>query len=218
MVFLREEEEGPFVPFYHERSITLREIQETFHVSSVLECDQGGYVHPRAVAFDSPSDVLRSGRHYVARKDSRMADQQGGNRVTFKSKILVKEYDLEADKTPSTVASSSPPSGSLARSVTPYRPLTARCENTGGLLGGVHTPGAKRQREDEEPVPSASLRFIPFSADLDGSGRTALVTVDVLRELCRERVQEERYHQQHAHAEKLLSSARQLFIQEEELQ
>nr|CAJ2473682.1 unnamed protein product [Leishmania braziliensis] len=92
-LFLREEGSRTFVPVYHQSSVTLRDLAEEFNVSSVLECDAHGNVQPRAVAFDSPSDVLHSGRHYIARRDARA--EAGNSYVTFRGKILVKEYELE---------------------------------------------------------------------------------------------------------------------------
>ncbi|KAK7195869.1 hypothetical protein NESM_000518400 [Novymonas esmeraldas] len=104
-VFLREEGSGTFVPVHHQSSMTLRDLAEEFNVSSVFECDAGGNVQPRAVAFDSPSDVLHSGRHYIARRDARA--ETGGSYVTFRGKILVKEYELEHPTPPASRASRS---------------------------------------------------------------------------------------------------------------
>lgn len=92
-VFLREEGGTTFMPVFHQSSVTLRDLAEEFNVSSVLECDAHGNVQPRAVAFDSPSDVLHSGRHYIARRDAKL--ETGSSYVTFKGKIFVKEYELE---------------------------------------------------------------------------------------------------------------------------
>ncbi|KPI88351.1 hypothetical protein ABL78_2525 [Leptomonas seymouri] len=92
-VFLRVEDGANFMPVHHQSSITLRDLAEEFNVSSVLECDARGNVQPRTVAFDSPSDVLHSGRHYIARRDVKA--EAGNSSVTFKGKIVVKEYELE---------------------------------------------------------------------------------------------------------------------------
>ncbi|KAG5478850.1 hypothetical protein CUR178_05430 [Leishmania enriettii] len=92
-LFLREEGSRTFVPVYHQSSVTLRDLAEEFNISSVLECDAHGNVQPRAIALDSPSDVLHSGRHYIARRDARA--EAGNSYVTFRGKILVKEYELE---------------------------------------------------------------------------------------------------------------------------
>ncbi|GET88709.1 hypothetical protein, conserved [Leishmania tarentolae] len=99
-LFLREEGSGTFVPVYHQSSVTLRDLAEEFNISSVLECDAHGNVQPRAVAFDSPSDVLHSGRHYIARRDARA--EAGNSYVTFRGKILVKEYELEHPTPPAS--------------------------------------------------------------------------------------------------------------------
>lgn len=99
-VFLREEGCPTFVPVYHQSSVTLRDLAEEFSISSVLECDAQGNVQPRAVAFDSPSDILHSGRHYIARRDARA--ETGSSYVTFKGKIFVKEYELEHPTPPAT--------------------------------------------------------------------------------------------------------------------
>jgi hypothetical protein len=101
-VFLREEGGTTFVPVYHQSSVTLRDLAEEFNISSVLECDAQGNVQPRAVAFDSPSDILHSGRHYIARRDARA--EMGSSYVTFKGKICVKEYELEHPTPPTTRA------------------------------------------------------------------------------------------------------------------
>lgn len=210
VVFLREEGEGPFVPFYHNRSITLREVQEEFHISSVLECDPGGTVLPRAVAFESPSDVLRSGRHYIARRD--WQQEEGVNRVTFRSKILVKEYDLDTpgSGTPSSMSSS-------AHVHRPLTPLPKRRQNTSLVLMEKENVGlqgrGKRGREEEAP----NLRFIPFTADVDGSGKQRMVTLEMLRELCDNvTAQEAAFQQTHDESKSILSSARRLFVEEEE--
>ncbi|KAG5478655.1 hypothetical protein LSCM1_06059 [Leishmania martiniquensis] len=92
-LFLREEGSRTFLPVYHQSSVTLRDLAEEFNISSVLECDAHGNVQPRAVALESPSDVLHSGRHYIARRDARA--EAGNSYVTFRGKILVKEYELE---------------------------------------------------------------------------------------------------------------------------
>ncbi|KAL7702746.1 hypothetical protein NQL31_002996 [Lotmaria passim] len=92
-IFLREEGSAVFMPLYHQTSVTLRDLAEEFNISSVLECDAQGNVQPRAVAFDSPSDILHSGRHYIARRDAKA--EPGSSCVTFKGKIFVKEYELE---------------------------------------------------------------------------------------------------------------------------
>ncbi|CBZ27197.1 conserved hypothetical protein [Leishmania mexicana MHOM/GT/2001/U1103] len=99
-LFLREEGSRTFVPVYHQSSVTLRDLAEEFNISSVLECDAHGNVQPRAVAFDSPSDVLHSGRHYIARRDARA--EAGNSYVTFRGKILVKEYELEHPTPPAS--------------------------------------------------------------------------------------------------------------------
>lgn len=99
-VFLREEGSTTFVPVYHQSSVTLRDLAEEFSISSVLECDAQGNVQPRAVAFDSPSDILHSGRHYIARRDARA--ETGNSYVTFKGKIFVKEYELEHPTPPAS--------------------------------------------------------------------------------------------------------------------
>ncbi|KAG5478441.1 hypothetical protein LSCM4_04674 [Leishmania orientalis] len=99
-LFLREEGSRAFVPVYHQSSVTLRDLAEEFNISSVLECDAHGNVQPRAVALDSPSDVLHSGRHYIARRDARA--EAGNSYVTFRGKILVKEYELEHPTPPAS--------------------------------------------------------------------------------------------------------------------
>ncbi|KAG5504374.1 hypothetical protein JKF63_04825 [Porcisia hertigi] len=99
-LFLREEGNCTFVSVHHQSSVTLRDLAEEFNISSVLECDAHGNVQPRAVAFDSPSDVLHSGRHYIARRDARA--EAGNSYVTFRGKILVKEYELEHPTPPAS--------------------------------------------------------------------------------------------------------------------
>ncbi|KAG5501215.1 hypothetical protein JIQ42_06214 [Leishmania sp. Namibia] len=99
-LFLREEGSRTFVPVYHQSSVTLRDLAEELNISSVLECDAHGNVQPRAVALDSPSDVLHSGRHYIARRDARA--EAGNSYVTFRGKILVKEYELEHPTPPAS--------------------------------------------------------------------------------------------------------------------
>ncbi|KPA84037.1 hypothetical protein ABB37_02168 [Leptomonas pyrrhocoris] len=100
-VLLREEGGTTFMPVHHQSSITLRDLAEEFNISSVLECDAEGNVQPRAVAFDSPSDILHSGRHYIARRDAKA--EAGNSYVTFKGKICVKEYELEHPTPPATL-------------------------------------------------------------------------------------------------------------------
>lgn len=201
VVFLREEEKGPFVPFYHPSSITLREVQEEFHISSVLECDQGGNVLPRAVAFDSPSDVLRSGRHYIAKRDVRQ-DERG---VTFKSKIVVKEYDVNEQQKGSRVCQEAS-GGNDARP----RP-GLQDEGKENLI-----PGHKRFREVARNgfITSRNVgRFVPFTADLTGSGANTLITLDTLRELCKEDDPEGQaalYARKHTEAMELIEKAKQL--------
>ncbi|CAM68166.1 conserved hypothetical protein [Leishmania infantum JPCM5] len=121
-LFLREEGSRTFVPVYHQSSVTLRDLAEEFNISSVLECDAHGNVQPRAVAFDSPSDVLHSGRHYIARRDARA--EAGNSYVTFRGKILVKEYELEHPTPPAsrnietpTIAGDGVESASLAHKI-----------------------------------------------------------------------------------------------------
>eukprot|EP00796_Vickermania_ingenoplastis_P011477 gene11477-7945_t len=229
VVFLRDEGEGPFVPFYHPNSITLREVQEEFHISSVLECDQGGNVHPRAVAFDSPSDVLRSGRHYIAKRDLRPDD--GANSVTFRSKIMVKEYDLEHNaetpKGPSVAPTSSVMPDHPVATPYPRRGPAERGKENPIPLASTYLPGVKRSRaaSEEEAIrmcakngssstSSSAPRFIPFTADVDGSGENTLVTIDMLRQLCEEdlEVQEAEYRQKHEETEQLIASARRVLF------
>ncbi|CCW68293.1 unnamed protein product [Phytomonas sp. Hart1] len=95
VVFLRdaESDKEQFLPIYHPHSITLRDLAEEFNISSVLECDAEGSIQPRTVALDSPSDILHAGRHYIAHRDAR--SEAGANRVTFRGRIVVKEYELD---------------------------------------------------------------------------------------------------------------------------
>lgn len=228
VVFLRQEEEGPFVPFYHSSSITLREVQEQFHVSSVLECDQGGNVHPRAVAFESPSDVLRSGCHYIARRD--VKNEEGLNRVTFRSRIMVKEYDLEqhspaAGATPCNAVGGHPIPLHLRHGGTPY-PVRGAMLPSGDpneVIGkehwctsGITLPGVKRKRDETvmAGTETPSMRFIPFTADIDGCGQDTLVTMDVLRRLCHGDLEEQRAEceRKHRETERLLEGARRLLF------
>lgn len=92
-VFLRGETGHDVLPLRHRSSLTLRDLVENHNISSVLECDAERKVRPRAVVLDSPSDVLHSGKYYIARRDA-MAEARGSC-VTFRGKILVKEYELE---------------------------------------------------------------------------------------------------------------------------
>lgn len=229
VVFLRDEGEGkPFVPFYHSSSITLREVQEEFHISSVLECDSSGHVLPRAVAFESPSDVLRSGRHYIARRDwqQQQQEEEGSSCVTFRSKILVKEYQL--DRSCSSPAVTSSPSTVMQHPVTPLPNRRALARGRENTLDSI--PGTKRSRsvwsdssaQEASPVaspPSATvMRFIPFAADTSGSNQQTLITIDVLRQLCGGNVeaQEAEYKKQHEKAEDIMAGARRLFFDEKE--
>ncbi|EPY25028.1 hypothetical protein STCU_06879 [Strigomonas culicis] len=168
IVFLRTNEVSKpdlfFVPNSH--SITLKDLVEEYNISSVIECDTNGAVQPRAVAFDSPSDVLRSGHHYIARRDARV--DNGGSRVTFKGKILVQEFDLPTPPQ-SHFASNAP---SFTSDVTPMP-----------MVGGVPAPlqqaveaqsrgDRKRPRdgaeddsgaERDEAVAAAPARNVPLA-------------------------------------------------------
>ncbi|CCW65363.1 unnamed protein product [Phytomonas sp. EM1] len=95
VVFIRdaESDKEQFLPIYHHHSITLRDLAEEFNISSVLECDAQGSVQPRTVALDSPSDILHAGRHYIAHCDAK--SEAGASRVTFRGRIVVKEYELD---------------------------------------------------------------------------------------------------------------------------
>lgn len=108
VIFLREEGARTFVPMCRSHSVTLRELADDLGVSSVLECDAEGNVFPRAVAFDSPSDVLHSGHHYIVRRDA--AAESGESRVTFRAKITVQEYELD-HATPSLLSDSGSSAG-----------------------------------------------------------------------------------------------------------
>lgn len=188
VIFLREADGAPgdgFLPLFHHQSITLRELAEEYNISSVLECDARGAVQPRAVAFDSPSDVLHSGRHYIARRDAK--DGDGANRVTFRGKILVKEYDLENHTTPSGVgraANQGHHQQQQRRGFQPGTPYIGRRpdsdvgndvddgEEEGGKDGtDRRNPSTKRPRNGDEENGKATVLQVPYQA-----GSSSLLT------------------------------------------
>lgn len=213
-----------------QHSVTLGELAEDLAVSSVLECDENGIVPPRAVAFDSPSDVLHSGKYYIARRDV-LADASE-NRVTFRGKIQVQEYELEHTITPSLQAVGAPTSRDLlatpsSSAIDKENPSTIR------VLSLSSTVDRKRTRTEDELVnkntaarlgdlthlsntrtdSKAAVRYTPFEADLDGSGTSVLVTLDTLRVLCQNLdAQEAHFAQKHNEAEGLLESARRVLF------
>lgn len=142
-LFLREEGSRTFLPVHHQSSITLRDLAEEFNVSSVVECDAQGNVQPRAVAFDSPSDVLHSGRHYIARRDART--EAGGSYVTFRGKILVKEYELEHPTTPASRAATTAAPGAENGNATAHSQPGTRTAPAGTPL-----PAKRRVQEAME--------------------------------------------------------------------
>lgn len=289
IVFLRTNEEPKpdlfFVPNSH--SITLKDLAEEYNISSVIECDTNGAVQPRAVAFDSPSDVLHSGHHYIARRDAKV--DNGGSRVTFKGKILVQEFDLPTP--PQSYFMSSAPS--FTNDLTPMHkggPATAAAQqpfqqavetqqkdrkrfrdgdnddegeeyqeaqpqttaqppqrnapladttneqpvfgtrkgngqgkDDGGASGALTHGAAKLDTSSataESGAPSSGAgrpnhvtQFMPFMADLHGQGEDVLVTLDSLKELCKdwEREKDEN-ERKHADAMEVLENTRRVLF------
>ncbi|CAD2219174.1 hypothetical protein ADEAN_000666700 [Angomonas deanei] len=218
VIFIREEGDPNFFPIRHGCSVTLQELAEEYNISSVLECDSDGRVPPRAVAYDSPSDVLHIGKHYVARRDANAES----SRVTFRGKILVQEYELPTPECSRGMMMSS----------------AQRNKENGGNATTIGQPDLKRPRPEEEgekasatvlldttnrPVQGGegkssqggtTTSFVPFTGDLHGDGKTAEVTLEDLHKLCAGWEEESRENEaKHRKAQEILESTRRVLFQ-----
>lgn len=73
-------------------SFTLQQLHDECDVTTVMECDDRGVPLPRGVTLSNPSDILRTGRHYICRKGPKPLSC-----VTFNSHVTVQEFALTPD-------------------------------------------------------------------------------------------------------------------------
>lgn len=198
-----------------------------------MECDASGSVHPRAVTFESPSDVLRSGGYYIAKQDVRrlqLHHQAGGppslllpppRNVTFRSRILVKEFEMETlDGTPKS-GETPPHPHRLSTSNTPSDPnvsfslLSSRNANHAEEEAALEKyQRRKRERTDTTKKGSPPpVRFVPFMIDMDGSGQKTLLTFEMIQKWSAPKeikARKEAFEKRHALAESVIRSAKDL--------
>jgi hypothetical protein len=71
VVVLRDSDTSEMCVVRRSGSLLLQHLQDELCVSTLLECDERGNALPRGVTLSRPSEVLRSGRTYIAARDHR---------------------------------------------------------------------------------------------------------------------------------------------------
>ncbi|ESL10851.1 hypothetical protein TRSC58_01409 [Trypanosoma rangeli SC58] len=217
-----------FAPIRVNGDITLQELAEEYCISSVLECDSTGCVQPRAVALDSPLDILRGGQYYIARRDLPRVGRSP--RVTFRGKITVEEFEAdhalgqkqqqkekeEGNNGPATPAVGTTKAAASAPMHATKRNRRERDEDD----GDIDDCGNRKDVEDDDDgnlvdgLDVSQYTFVPFLGDLYGDGRKAMIQLADVKPLC-ENVESDElvFAERHAQAEKILAGAKQMLLE-----
>ncbi|RNF27610.1 uncharacterized protein Tco025E_00171 [Trypanosoma conorhini] len=216
-----------FAPIQVNGDVTLQELAEEYCISSVLECDSTGCVQPRAVALDSPLDILRGGRYYIARRDLQRVGRSP--RVTFRGKITVEEF--EADHAlgqqqqqwkENDVSATLPvsPTRAPAAVAAPMHPTKRNRRERDEGCGDADGGGSRREVEGDdegnifEGLDVSRCTFVPFLGDLYGDGRETMIQLADVKPLC-ENVEgdELMFAERHAQAEEVLAGAKRMLLE-----
>nr|CCD13378.1 unnamed protein product [Trypanosoma congolense IL3000] len=191
-------------PLLINNSIALQDLPAEYNVSTVVECDASGHVQPRAVALDSPNDVLHHGRYYIPRRDIKNLARK--SRVTFRGNVSIREFDATS-------------------AVVPYEEnRAAHIGNTDMVPGlvGCDMQSYKRKRECAvvevgegndifDGISVKNYRFVPFMGDLYNDGRQAMIQLQDVKNFC-ESVELDvvEFNERHTRAERMLAEAKRL--------
>ncbi|ORC89251.1 uncharacterized protein TM35_000132550 [Trypanosoma theileri] len=233
-VFIREENSttAGFVPIRFNGNITVRELAEEYCITSLIECDATGSVQPRAVALDSPFDILHGGKYYIARRDVKEVGLSP--RVTFRGKIIVEEFDADhavaarendentlhstvpAAAETSTTTSMMMMSGNSVKKMGMTRKRRERDDDdddwNDGMGEGVGEKGKDEDKSDEN-INGNTHMFVPFVGDLYDDGNERLIQLKDVKRLC-ENVEsdEAEFRARHDRAETILKEVKELLV------
>ncbi|KAH9593370.1 hypothetical protein LSM04_001773 [Trypanosoma melophagium] len=225
-VLLREENDttAGFVPVRFTGNITVRELAEEYCITSLLECDSTGCVQPRAVALDSPLDILHSGKYYIPRRDVKQFCRSP--RVTFRGKIIVEEFDADHVVAGRESNENCPHSTAILPAAAETAATTTLMSSDSVEKTKMTTTRKRRERDDDiengeekdkdgddkvETISANTHMFAPFVGDLYDDGNERLIQLKDAKRLC-ENVEsdEAEFRARHDRAKRILEEAKQL--------
>ncbi|AAZ13049.1 uncharacterized protein TEOVI_000080500 [Trypanosoma equiperdum] len=189
------------VPMRVNDSITVQQLADEYCITSVVECDATGSVQPRAVALDSPLDVLHGGKYYIARRDVKHFAREP--RVTFRGKVTVREFNATHGVIGREGETNANRGQAVAADPVGVAPSRKRPEREEDLFdSGTRTEIYAKEYE-----------FVPFVGDLYNDGRNGMIHLKDVKKLCESvDLDEVEFRARHVQAEKILTHAKQLLL------